>query len=889
MKRLISVRKGFLRAVYVLLATLVLGSGLLTFLPQAAGAYTQPNELQLLGSSCNNLNTNDYTNTCDQMRAQLANFGNGACNNLTFQDPNHQDNWFVNLPNYRTCYDKAASDLKTLGSNNCKKLDGSNTQGSDWQNCKGAQGDLYNILGCDSQMYKVSGTANSIISSKLPDCSSRLQAAGNVKLEACPDHPVSSSQCEQIATQRTTSSDNANTDNGGGGTSGKPSCEDTSGFGLGWIVCKVVEGMAATADFMYSNIIQPLLATDPINITNPGHDPTHTYQIWSQFRVYGDVFLVIALLVIVFGESVGGGMIDAYTVKKVLPRLLIAAILINLSIYIVALALDVTNVLGKGLEALIQAPFQDAGGFKLSVNAGAGGLGMVALLGAAGVIWKLKTDAIMFIVAFVVVPAVLMLLAIMATVIFRRGLIMLLILVSPVAFALYCLPNTQQYFRKWWDTLFKTLLIYPIIAVAFAMGNVLAVTMSSTTTGLLTGSIAGLLGMIALFVPLAMIPFSFRIAGGVMAQAFNAIDKARQGADTIVRGDAKNPDSWRNRMKRNFDVGRNEIGLNSKGISARLARPQDILSPEGRTRRADRLAAVREAGRTSLGGQFAESDPVYQANQKNDQYLLALANERMAQDKRRAALASGNMTEVAAWDQAIGAARATPSNSATRMRAVQDLAATGFQFDEMQAGYDQLAETVADITGAELTRDAAGHVTGARGINAGAFANGMNQAQYNLRSAGRFDLGGINNGEGFDVKASTDKGSLYELANGKVQSITALADPVRSGMADTMQHAIVYKELQAMLPNAKGASRDAIVREMKDLEFRGVQAFMSTDAGTGQSVERRVNYDATNPAHVGWSTDEKARGWRTERRPVTLGDLAQDQARSYERPDPNRV
>ncbi len=47
-------------------------------------------------------------------------------------------------------------------------------------------------------------------------------------------------------------------------------------------------------------------------------------------------------------------LIDAYTVKKVLPRLLAAAILINLSIYIVALLVDLDSMALKAMVVLKQ-------------------------------------------------------------------------------------------------------------------------------------------------------------------------------------------------------------------------------------------------------------------------------------------------------------------------------------------------------------------------------------------------------------------------------------------------------------------------------------------------------------------------------------------------------
>ncbi|HXR50333.1 MAG TPA: hypothetical protein VN778_04885, partial [Verrucomicrobiae bacterium] len=222
----------------------------------------------------------------------------------------------------------------------------------------------------------------------------------------------------------------------------------------------------------------------------------------------------------------------------ILPRLLIAAVLINLSIYLVALAVDITNVVGNGVEALIEGPFKNAGAFKLHIGGAAGDVGMGALLGSAGLIWKLSlAPALLEFLAFVVVlPAFLTFIAILVTVILRRGLILFLILISPVAFALYCLPNTEQYFRKWWDLLLRTLIVYPIIAAAFAIGNVLSVTMSSTSSGLIDGTLAQLLGIIALFVPLLLIPYSFRLAGGFLGRAHDAVTSVRDRAHKATEG-----------------------------------------------------------------------------------------------------------------------------------------------------------------------------------------------------------------------------------------------------------------------------------------------------------------------------------------------------------------
>jgi len=357
-------------------------------------------------------------------------------------------------------------------------------------------------------------------------------------------------------------------DNGGAGDTSaaeSPTCE-SSGFSLSWIMCPIINGLASAVDGIYSTFIQPLLQTNPI-VTTANGDPTNIYKIWSNFRIYGDVFLVIALLVIVFGQSIGGGAIDAYTAKKVLPRLLIAAVLINLSIYIVALLVDITNIVGGGIQTLLTQPFQNAGQFTLKLSGDTSATlafgGVASLAALVGGIWVLAGAGlagsliilgplIQFVLLFILFPALLTFLAILATVLIRRGLIILLVVVSPVAFALYCLPNTEQYFRKWWDLLFKTLLVYPIIAVVFAIANIMSVTinMGGNGSNFALKWVAQLMSVAALIIPLFLIPFAFRIAGGILGKAHEAISNYNKRGMEAIKGNVNDPNSLRNSTKR---------------------------------------------------------------------------------------------------------------------------------------------------------------------------------------------------------------------------------------------------------------------------------------------------------------------------------------------------
>lgn len=400
-----------------------------------------------------------------------------------------------------------------------------------------------------------------------PACRPNLEGATDVYSSSTKDDGTNGAVVNQNVNVSSTVPKGAPSPPSGGGLGsgpGTPYAECVaSGYNLSWILCPVIDGLAKSGDEIYGHIIQPLLFIEPVNLTGPstgpGSDPTHTFAIWENFRIYGDIFLIIALLVVVFGESIGGGLIDAYTAKKVLPRLLGAAILINLSIYIVALGVDITNILGAGLGNLLEAPFKDvSGGFVLHLKGGTSdaGVGLVVLFGLLIAKAHIAAAVAEMLLLFVLLLALLIILAILVTVVLRKGLILILIVSSPVAFALYCLPNTEKYFRRWWDLFLRTLFVYPIIAVLFAMGNIMSVTMSSGTNGAL-GDLAGFLAIFALFIPLLMIPYSFRIAGGLLGRFHEFATNSAKKSHEAIKGNPNDQWSWRNRSKLKVGAGLN--------------------------------------------------------------------------------------------------------------------------------------------------------------------------------------------------------------------------------------------------------------------------------------------------------------------------------------------
>lgn len=238
-------------------------------------------------------------------------------------------------------------------------------------------------------------------------------------------------------------------------------------------------------------------------------------------------------------------MLDAYTLRKAVPRLVFAAIAINLSIYLCLAAVDLTNVVGGGFAQLISEPFVKSGTYSFGVDgnvsnaaaliggvgifAGAGGIG--AVVGAVGSLATapLATLGALFIL---LIPVVLAALGVLITIVVRQALLVFLIITAPIAIALFVLPGTEKYFRQWWNIFLRTLIVYPIIAIIFAMSDVFgSILFKSAAVGSgPVGVVKLITGVIVIYAPLFMIPFAFRMAGGVIAQVANA---ASTGAKRI--------------------------------------------------------------------------------------------------------------------------------------------------------------------------------------------------------------------------------------------------------------------------------------------------------------------------------------------------------------------
>ncbi|NCU37961.1 hypothetical protein EOL96_02790 [Candidatus Saccharibacteria bacterium] len=249
------------------------------------------------------------------------------------------------------------------------------------------------------------------------------------------------------------------------GTNNTTSCDID---GIGWIVCPVMTFLAMLNDVLYGFIAGALV----VNVSAYQSQSEGTYQAWQQFQNIANVLFIIAFVMIVYSQITGAGL-TSYGVKKMLPKLVIVAILVNMSYILCLVAIDLTNYLGYSLNSLftgmsnsvVTNPTNNAKWEEIVSGVLMAGVGISALLLAVSVPVVLAAFLALAMIALILIA--------------RQAIILLLVVVSPVAIALYLLPNTEQWAKKWGKMLFSMLMLFPTIAVVFGASALAATILES--------------------------------------------------------------------------------------------------------------------------------------------------------------------------------------------------------------------------------------------------------------------------------------------------------------------------------------------------------------------------------------------------------------------------
>lgn len=229
-----------------------------------------------------------------------------------------------------------------------------------------------------------------------------------------------------------------------------------------WAICSKIDDAANAVDYIY-NAAQDLLDLDPI----PMDDNSTTHAIWQFCLNITNLVFIIFIFVIVFSQVTGLG-INNYGIKKALPKIIVAAIFVNLSYFICTVAVDASNIIGRSIKSFIEVGIPNAVRMEpiivdarsiVSASVGGSVLGIFA----AGSV----ESGSLYLLVPVLLAALAALVAAVVTIAIRQALVVLLVIISPLAIICHTLPNTEDLYRKWYNLFKKMLVFYPLISILF--------------------------------------------------------------------------------------------------------------------------------------------------------------------------------------------------------------------------------------------------------------------------------------------------------------------------------------------------------------------------------------------------------------------------------------
>ncbi len=255
----------------------------------------------------------------------------------------------------------------------------------------------------------------------------------------------------------------------GGEEEGKNSCGVD---GIGWLVCPLMSFAGSLGDASYSAISYFLSIDKGIfkDQENGGLE-----QAWKFFRDIANAVFAVIFLWVIFSQISNVG-VSNYGIKKILPRLIIGALLVNLSFYLCQIAVDLSNILGFSLKGVLEGAASKVG--TQSAEVGTFNTLIVGGLTLAG--------AGLFIFLAVSIPTImallLALLVVLVILIVRQAAVILLIAISPLAFAAWLLPNTENLFKKWVSMLRGLLIVFPVISLLYGAGKLAGAVLAAVGT-----------------------------------------------------------------------------------------------------------------------------------------------------------------------------------------------------------------------------------------------------------------------------------------------------------------------------------------------------------------------------------------------------------------------
>ena len=305
-------------------------------------------------------------------------------------------------------------------------------------------------------------------------------------------------------------------------------CQENGGF-LSWMLCPAIADGASTTSGLLGYITK-LTTVHTSIIEQFSNQDSSIYKAWSAFRNIANIGFVIMLLVVVFSQVTNIG-ISNYNIKKILPKLIITAILVNFSYLIMGVLIDLSQIAGNGIGSLIRSVAAGSMNADASTTASATISAIASMvISAAGAV---GTGAVLVSGPALILPVVMFIATALISVFFgfimltiRQAAIIMVVVLAPLMMVLYALPNTSAITKKYLSIVKSLLMLYPMFIFATSAGALASSIIIGTSTEPLMMIVGGLLNVLPYFAIPSMTSKSLASLGAITG----AFDKMRAGA-----------------------------------------------------------------------------------------------------------------------------------------------------------------------------------------------------------------------------------------------------------------------------------------------------------------------------------------------------------------------
>ena len=297
---------------------------------------------------------------------------------------------------------------------------------------------------------------------------------------------------------------------------------------IGWMVCGPSLWIAKGVDTIYE-WLEDFLTVRELEINNR---TSSMHQAWNVMRGIANTAFIIAFLIIIYSQVASIG-VSNYGIKRLAPRLILAALFVNISFFICAAAIDISNIFGHALKQFFDDLNSSLMSSSSANNEGIGSTesivqavlsGGTLLIGGGLAVAGSTTAAAPLVIPLLLTVFIALLVALVVFAV-RQALIVILVIISPLAFVCYLLPGTEKWFEKWRSTFLTMLVFFPAFAVVFGGAQLAGMLITSNASTI----VMAIIGWAVQLAPLALAPLVMKLGGGVLNRVAGIVNDPTKG------------------------------------------------------------------------------------------------------------------------------------------------------------------------------------------------------------------------------------------------------------------------------------------------------------------------------------------------------------------------